>query len=116
MMGNSAGGNLVYHAGLRATAQVDNLLPLKIRRLILHHPFFGGVKMTESEIHSRVDEFRPRQLTFGSVGEKKRYTVTFVAKKGVKQMSRSEFGSILWGNAQHQVKSPVAFSWTVLMR
>lgn len=59
---------------------------------------------------------RPRQLTFRSVGEKKRYTVTFVAKKGAKQMSRSEFGSILWGNAQHQVKSPVAFSWTVLTR
>ncbi|KAK1563056.1 hypothetical protein Q3G72_011409 [Acer saccharum] len=59
---------------------------------------------------------RPRQLTFRSVGEKKRYTVTFVAKKGVKKMSRSEFGSILWGNAQHQVKSPVAFSWTVFMR
>ncbi|KAK4853231.1 hypothetical protein QYF36_005635 [Acer negundo] len=59
---------------------------------------------------------RPKQLTFRSVGEKKRYTVTFVAKKGVKQMSRSEFGSILWSNAQHQVKSPVAFSWTVSMR
>ncbi|KAL5768502.1 hypothetical protein ACOSP7_015048 [Xanthoceras sorbifolium] len=57
---------------------------------------------------------RPRQLMFRSVGEKKTYTVTFVAKKDVKQMSRAEFGSIVWANSQHQVKSPVAFSWTLL--
>jgi subtilisin family serine protease len=58
---------------------------------------------------------RPKMLTFRSVGEKKRYTVTFVAKKGVKQSARPEFGSIVWKNAQHQVKSPVSFAWTRIM-
>ncbi|KAK4838071.1 hypothetical protein QYF36_010711 [Acer negundo] len=50
LMGNSAGGNLAYHAGLRAAAEVDNLQPLKIRGLILHHPFFGGTNKTDSEL------------------------------------------------------------------
>lgn len=58
---------------------------------------------------------RPKTLLFRTVGEKKRYTVTFVAKKSVSQMSSSEFGSIVWGNAQHQVRSPVSFSWTQLV-
>ncbi|KAJ0030290.1 hypothetical protein Pint_13516 [Pistacia integerrima] len=58
---------------------------------------------------------RPKTLLFRTVGEKKRYTVTFVAKKGVSQMGSSEFGSIVWGNAQHQVRSPVSFSWTQLV-
>ncbi|KAL5746192.1 hypothetical protein ACOSP7_027338 [Xanthoceras sorbifolium] len=50
LMGTSAGGNLAYHAGLRATAQVDDLLPLQIGGLILHHAFFSGVNMTDSEL------------------------------------------------------------------
>ncbi|KAM7275242.1 hypothetical protein ACFE04_017108 [Oxalis oulophora] len=58
---------------------------------------------------------KPKMLTFRSLGEKKRYTVTFVAKKGVKQSARSEFGSIVWKNAEHEVKSPVAFAWTRIM-
>ncbi|XP_022754792.1 subtilisin-like protease SBT1.8 [Durio zibethinus] len=57
---------------------------------------------------------RPRTLDFRSVGEKKRYTVTFVAKRGTSPMARSEFGSIVWGNAKNQVRSPVSFSWTLL--
>ncbi|KAM7258321.1 hypothetical protein ACFE04_014062 [Oxalis oulophora] len=57
---------------------------------------------------------RPKVLTFRGVGEKKKYTVTFVAKKGVKQTDRSAFGSIVWSNADHQVKSPVSFTWSQL--
>ncbi|KAF5749264.1 carboxylesterase 1-like [Tripterygium wilfordii] len=49
IMGGSAGGNIAYHAGLRAAAEFDNLLPLKIKGLILHQPFFGGSERTESE-------------------------------------------------------------------
>ena len=49
-MGDSGGGNVAYHAALLAAAQVDDLLPLKIRGLILLKPFFGGVKRTESEL------------------------------------------------------------------
>ncbi|KAK8649914.1 hypothetical protein V6N13_139567 [Hibiscus sabdariffa] len=55
---------------------------------------------------------RPRALNFRTVGEKKRYTVTFVAKRGTSPMAKPEFGSIVWGNARNQVKSPVSFSWT----
>lgn len=54
---------------------------------------------------------KPSKLSFRSVGEKKRYTVTFVSKKGVSLTNKAEFGSITWSNPQHQVRSPVAFSW-----
>lgn len=48
LMGTSAGGNMAYHAGLLAA--VEDLEPLKIRGLILHHPFFGGSARTGSEV------------------------------------------------------------------
>ncbi|KAL5570178.1 hypothetical protein UlMin_026753 [Ulmus minor] len=50
LMGTSAGGNIAYHAGFRASLAVDELEPLKIHGLLLHHPFFGGAKRTESEL------------------------------------------------------------------
>ncbi|KAL1363952.1 hypothetical protein HN51_012118 [Arachis hypogaea] len=57
---------------------------------------------------------KPTRLVFGKVGESKTYTVTFVSKKGTKNKARYGFGSIVWSNAYHQVKSPVAFAWTAL--
>ncbi|KAL0426781.1 UNVERIFIED_CONTAM: Subtilisin-like protease SBT1.8 [Sesamum latifolium] len=56
---------------------------------------------------------KPSKLVFKNVGDKQRYTVTFTAKKSVNPVSHA-FGSITWKNAQDQVKSPVAFSWTQL--
>ncbi|KAK3040350.1 hypothetical protein RJ639_026755 [Escallonia herrerae] len=56
----------------------------------------------------------PPRLIFRNVGDKLRYTVTFVSKNGANQMTRSTFGSISWKNAEHQVRSPVAFAWTRL--
>uniref|UniRef100_A0A803M0M7 Alpha/beta hydrolase fold-3 domain-containing protein n=1 Tax=Chenopodium quinoa TaxID=63459 RepID=A0A803M0M7_CHEQI len=44
MMGDSAGGNIVYHTGLMAAAQVDELKPLMINGLILIQPYFSGVE------------------------------------------------------------------------
>uniref|UniRef100_A0A7N0UVF7 Subtilisin-like protease n=1 Tax=Kalanchoe fedtschenkoi TaxID=63787 RepID=A0A7N0UVF7_KALFE len=54
---------------------------------------------------------KPAKLTFKNVGDKLRYTVTFVSSKAASQMAKPLFGSVMWSNDEHQVKSPVAFSW-----
>ncbi|XP_059432690.1 subtilisin-like protease SBT1.8 [Corylus avellana] len=59
---------------------------------------------------------KPKRLVFKDVGEKQRYTVTFVAKKSAARTARSDFGYIVWSNPQYQVRSPVAFAWTQLVR
>lgn len=63
IMGDSAGGNIAYRATLLAASQVDHLLPLKIRGLIMIHPFFGGVKRTESELRLLNDPDLPGHIT-----------------------------------------------------
>nr|GMC63603.1 subtilisin-like protease SBT1.8 [Ipomoea batatas] len=54
----------------------------------------------------------PAKLFFKNVGDRLRYTVTFVSKKGV--TGKDAFGSISWNSAQNQVRSPVAFTWPEL--
>lgn len=55
----------------------------------------------------------PTRLVFEQVRESQMYTVTFVSKRdAVDDSVTSDFGSITWSNEQHQVRSPVAFSWT----
>ncbi|CAM8991156.1 unnamed protein product [Rhodiola kirilowii] len=54
---------------------------------------------------------KPAKLVFKNVGSKLRYTVTFVSSKAASQKATPLFGSIMWSNKQHKVKSPVAFSW-----
>ncbi|KAG8367142.1 hypothetical protein BUALT_Bualt16G0041900 [Buddleja alternifolia] len=55
---------------------------------------------------------KPSSLVFKNDGDKQRYTVTFVSKKGMNRVVGNAFGSITWSNTQNQVKSPVSFSWT----
>ncbi|KAI9078206.1 hypothetical protein K1719_039820 [Acacia pycnantha] len=62
-MGESAGGNIAYNAGLRVAAEVDQLEPLKIKGLILVQPFFGGVKRTSSEERLANDTILPPPVT-----------------------------------------------------
>ncbi|XP_047332086.1 carboxylesterase 1-like [Impatiens glandulifera] len=63
LMGDSAGGNIAYNAGLRAAAEVDDLVPLMIRGLILHQPFLGGVERTVSELRGVDDRILPLLAT-----------------------------------------------------
>lgn len=59
LMGNSAGANIAYRAGLRVAETVEDLDPLKIKGLILSQPFFGGSKRTESELRMVNDPILP---------------------------------------------------------
>ncbi|KDP36839.1 hypothetical protein JCGZ_08130 [Jatropha curcas] len=61
LMGGSAGANIAYHAGLKLAETIDDhdLHPLKIKGLILHQPFFGGSKRTESELRMVNDRNLP---------------------------------------------------------
>ncbi|CAA7017009.1 unnamed protein product [Microthlaspi erraticum] len=63
LMGTSAGGNLAYNVGLRSADSVVDLIPLQIRGLILHHPFFGGEERCGSEIKLVNDQVCPPVVT-----------------------------------------------------
>ncbi|XP_050221378.1 probable carboxylesterase 120 [Mercurialis annua] len=64
IMGSSAGANIAYQAGLRVSEEIDhNLDGLKIRGLILHHPFIGGVQRKQSEVRLVNDSHLPQSVS-----------------------------------------------------
>ncbi|KAK9099540.1 hypothetical protein Syun_026585 [Stephania yunnanensis] len=62
---------------------------------------------------------KPSRLVFSKFGQKLRYTVTFVStnrgNSGNARMGKAEFGSLVWSNKEHQVRSPVSYQWTLQM-
>ncbi|KAJ3673642.1 hypothetical protein LUZ60_005634 [Juncus effusus] len=53
---------------------------------------------------------KPVRLVFKSVGQKARYSVTFVSKSSGNITSEA-FGWLGWVNAQNVVRSPIAYTW-----
>ncbi|KAM3736392.1 hypothetical protein ACB098_10G160200 [Castanea mollissima] len=52
-----------YQVGLRASTAVDGFKPLKMRGLVLHHPFFGGSQRTESELRLVNNPILPQSVS-----------------------------------------------------
>ncbi|KAK6147614.1 hypothetical protein DH2020_018526 [Rehmannia glutinosa] len=72
----------------------------------------GSVYRVSAEAPTNVVvSVKPSNLVFRNVGDKQRYTVTFVSQKGVDLLTNG-FGSVTWKNDQNQVRSPVSFTWT----
>ncbi|KAJ0881978.1 putative cucumisin [Helianthus annuus] len=72
----------------------------------------GSVYNVEAEAPQGVEvRVKPKQLVFKNVGDRMRYTVTFVSQRQQRGGSGDAFGSITWKNAENQVRSPVAFGW-----
>ncbi|PIA43138.1 hypothetical protein AQUCO_02000517v1 [Aquilegia coerulea] len=55
---------------------------------------------------------KPMKLVYRAVGQRLRYTVTFVSKRGSNGMGGVQFGSIVWSSDLHQVRSPISYEWT----
>lgn len=55
---------------------------------------------------------KPTKLVFKNVGQKLKYSITFVSKKGGSTTKKNmEFGWLTWSNKLHLVRSPIAYTW-----
>lgn len=59
MTGESAGGNIVYHAGLMAADRVNDLRPLIVKGIVMIQPYFGGSELSGSELRLVNDPVLP---------------------------------------------------------
>nr|XP_010937330.1 LOW QUALITY PROTEIN: subtilisin-like protease SBT1.8 [Elaeis guineensis] len=53
---------------------------------------------------------KPAKLIFKHVGQKLKYSIIFASKNGG-HLKTTAFGWITWSNKQHEVRSPVAYTW-----
>jgi hypothetical protein len=56
---------------------------------------------------------RPQTLRFTSGQRTQEYEVTFTPLSGADVTGRYTFGSIVWSDGKHQVRSPIAVTWPV---
>ncbi|KAL8234758.1 hypothetical protein R6Q59_020858 [Mikania micrantha] len=83
---------------------------VRYTRLLTNVGPAGSVYDVEAEAPEGIQiSVKPKRLVFKNVGDKMRYTVTFVSPRG--RTPGDAFGSITWKNAENQVRSPVAFGW-----
>ncbi|XXG81658.1 hypothetical protein AAC387_Pa09g2238 [Persea americana] len=89
----------------------------KSRRVVKYSRELMNVGLAGSVYHVAVGSpagvrviVKPTRLIFGEAGQKLRYSVTFVSKKAVSPTAA--FGWLSWSNQQHQVRSPIAYSWS----
>ncbi|PKU74694.1 subtilisin-like protease SBT1.8 [Dendrobium catenatum] len=60
---------------------------------------------------------KPSRLFFKQVGQKLKYSVTFVSMRGASakppppRTGTTAFGWLTWSNKQHKVRSPIAYTW-----
>ncbi|WCJ36731.1 alpha/beta-Hydrolases superfamily protein [Euphorbia peplus] len=57
LMGTSSGGNISYQTGIRVCRSGQELEPLKVKGMVLHHTCFGGSKRTRSELKMDDDNY-----------------------------------------------------------
>ncbi|XP_074318983.1 carboxylesterase 1-like [Silene latifolia] len=62
LMGESAGGNITYHVGLKAAVQSNDFKPLVIKGLVLIQPFLGRLNRTKPETQLENDVVRQLEL------------------------------------------------------
>ncbi|RCV11841.1 hypothetical protein SETIT_2G218700v2 [Setaria italica] len=56
---------------------------------------------------------KPAMLQFRRPGDKLRYTVTFRSKSAKGPMDPAAFGWLTWSSDEHEVRSPISYTWGV---
>uniref|UniRef100_A0A0V0H0K0 Putative ovule protein n=1 Tax=Solanum chacoense TaxID=4108 RepID=A0A0V0H0K0_SOLCH len=93
---------------------ISAVFPEKVSVLTLHRTV-TNVGSPISNYHVVVSSFKgavvkvePAQLNFTSKNQKLSYKVTF---KTISRQKAPEFGSLIWKDGTHKVRSPIAITW-----
>jgi Fibronectin type-III domain/Subtilase family len=106
----STPGNLNYPSFSVVFGQRSRLV-VKYRREVTNVGPAGSVYYAKVIGPASVSvSVKPQKLIFRQVGQKLLFTVTFKSVS-VGSQSDAEFGWLTWTNKQHQVRSPIAYTW-----